>query len=206
MKILFLDTETTGLTKMHGIHQISGLMCEWDNVNRTIQLLEEFNFKCAPFPEDIVDPAALKVSGVTEDEVKQYPDPRKVFKEFTAVLARHCDKFKKHDKIVFSGYNAPFDAEMMRAFFDKNGDKYFGSWFWVPVMDVMCIAFLYLLNRRAGMENFKLATVAQTMDLVKPGKKDFHQAQYDIRLTAEIFCKAMRMQFLKDIPKKDLFQ
>lgn len=36
--------------------------------------------------------------------------------------------------------------------FEKSRDKYFGSWFYFPPIDVMGMAAVHLISRRAGMK------------------------------------------------------
>jgi DNA polymerase III epsilon subunit-like protein len=83
------------------------------------------------------------------------------------------------------GYNARFDADFIRSFFEKCGDQYFGSWFWFPPIDVMNLALIKLMDKRATMPNFKLATVANVLGLEPEGR--LHEAHADIRLTQQIF-------------------
>ncbi len=61
-KIVFIDTETTGLKGMeNGVHQISGII----DINGKI--VDKFNFKVAPFEEDFITGNALKTSHVTRE-------------------------------------------------------------------------------------------------------------------------------------------
>lgn len=93
----------------------------------------------------------------------------------------------KRDKLTWLGYNAAFDADMMRAWFEKAGDKYFGSWFWWPPIDVMGLAAHHLRDRRHTMMNFRLATVARELGIAPPA--DLHDAAADIDLTWRIYQK-----------------
>lgn len=52
----------------------------------------------------------------------------------------------------------------------------------------MVLATLALADKRAKLQNFKLATVAEAMG-VKVEEADLHDAMYDIYLTKEIFDK-----------------
>lgn len=40
-----------------------------------------------------------------------------------------------------------------------SGDKYFRSWFYFPPIDVMGMAAIHLMKRRADMKDFELLTV-----------------------------------------------
>ena len=182
MKYVYFDLETTGV--MHwknGIHQMSGAI-EVDDV-----VLDEFNFKVAPNPKAIIDKGALDVGGVTEEQIKEYAPMSIVYKDFTALLAKHVDKFNKTDKFFLVGYNnASFDNQFLRAWFVQNNDNYFGSWFWSNSIDVMVLASEYLKEVRHTMVDFKLKTVAKQLG-IEIDEKKLHDAKYDIHLTSSIY-------------------
>lgn len=188
VKIVFLDTETTGLDpKKHGIIQIAGAVTR--EVGGEISVIERFNYKLKPHESDEIDPQALGVTGTSLTMIELYDDPRKVHREFLSLLGRHCNKFDKMDKMMFSGYNAAFDYAMMREWFLKCDDKYFGSWFWNPPIDVMNMAITRLYRDRARLPNFKLSTLAEFFNIVPDG--NFHDAQADIDVTIKLFEKIL---------------
>ncbi|MDP2235012.1 MAG: 3'-5' exonuclease [Bacteroidales bacterium] len=181
-KILFFDVETTGLdSKIHGMHQLSGIL-EIDG-----EPVKTFDFKINPAPHLQIDQEALKISGKTIDEIRAYPSEAEVYRRFIAMLLNYIDKFNKLDKAFLAGWNnAAFDNGFLRAFFERNGDKYFGSWFWSNPLDVMVLATEYLLNERSTMLNFKLMTVAAFL-LGGIDESKLHDATYDIELTRNIY-------------------
>ena len=68
MKLLFFDLETTGVNPgKNGIHQISGEIVI-DGVSK-----EQFDFHVQPNPRAIIEDEALKVAGVTREQVLAYP-------------------------------------------------------------------------------------------------------------------------------------
>jgi len=182
MKILFFDLETTGVdcTK-NGIHQISG------EIVIDGETKETFNLKVQPHPDAIIEKEALDVAGVTKEQIMAYPPMAEIYSQFVAMLAKHVDKFNKADKFFLAGYNnASFDNQFLREFFARNNDKYFGSWFWSNSIDVMVLASQDLLEKREGMANFKLVSVAKEYGLVVSEEK-LHDANYDIYLTKSIY-------------------
>lgn len=182
MKIIYLDTETTGVDyRKNGIIQLSAIIERDDNPD-----LHFLNTKMSPFPDDIIEDSALVVNKVTRDQLDDFLKPESAYRDFTNLLSLHVDKFDRLDKFVMIGYNVGFDADFLRAWFQKNGDKYYGSWFWFPYIDVMTLAMAALAQRRPAMDNFKLPTVAQQFGIeVKGG--ELHDALYDVRLTREIY-------------------
>lgn len=182
MKLLFFDLETTGTNPgKNGIHQISGsIVIDGKHV-------QDFDFHVQPNPKAIIEDEALKVAGVTREQIMAYPSMQQVHQEFVAMLAKYVDKFNKKDKFFLVGYNnAAFDNPFLRGFFLQNGDAYFGSWFWANSIDVMVLASAYLMNRRTEMENFKLSTVAKFLG-VSVSDDSLHNALYDIRLTRAVY-------------------
>lgn len=182
MKLVFFDLETTGTNPgKNGIHQISGQIV----IDGVVK--ESFDFHVQPNPKAIIEDEALKVGGVTREQIMAYPPMREVYAEFVAMLEKYVNKYDSKDKFFLVGYNnAAFDNQFLRGFFLQNGDKYFGSWFWSNTIDVMVLASAYLATRRPEMENFKLSTVAKTLG-VNVNDDSLHNAMYDIELTKAIF-------------------
>ena len=181
-KILFFDVETTGLIAgRNAIHQISGI------VDIDGQVVDEFNYHVQPHAGAVIDPEALKVGGVTEAAIMDYPEPSIVYKAMISRLSEHVNKFDKTDKLYLSGFNnARFDNEFLRAFWEKNNDKYFGSWFWPNPLDVMILASEAFIDVRPKMPNFKLATVARECGFAVL-EAELHNSMYDVQLTREIY-------------------
>lgn len=190
MKLVFFDLETTGTNPgKHGIHQISGQIV----IDGVIK--ETFDFHVQPNPRAMIEDEALKVGGVTREQILAYPPMQQVYQEFVAMLGKYVDKFNKKDKFFLVGYNnAAFDNQFLRGFFLQNGDVYFGSWFWSNSIDVMVLASAYLATRRPDMENFKLSIVAKTLG-VNVNDESLHDAMYDIELTKAVFDIVTRNQY-----------
>ena len=180
-KRIYIDVETTGTEpEANGIVQLSG-MVEIDGKE-----MERFNHRIKPFPTDVINPASLAVSGNTEESIKGFNDPQVVYNSFVSMVLGHVDKYDKRNKFHFIGYNAKFDSDFVRAWFAKNGDKYYGSLFWNPAIDVMNMAAVRLMEIRPEMENFKLMTVAKQWG-INVDESRLHDAMYDIEITKKLF-------------------
>lgn len=180
MKLFFVDTETTGIDPFrHAVVQIAGLI-EVAGVEK-----ERFDFRVRPMPGDAIDEEALRVNGLRREEVLKFPPPREVHRQVTVLLQKYVDQYKRNDKFFFIGYNTRFDSDFLRRFFEKAGDKYFGSWFWAPPIDVMTLAAFVLAPERDRLPNFKLPTVAEYLGLKATGS--LHDAQVDIELTRQLY-------------------
>jgi DNA polymerase III subunit epsilon len=181
MKLIYIDVETTGIPcPQSGLVQLAGLV-EDDG-----KIRESFDYRIGLFPADIVSDEALAVNGLTREEIAEFNRPERVFSKFIQLLDGFVDRYNRTDKLQFIGYNATFDADHVRAWFEKNNDKYYGSWFWHPPIDVMGIAAVALMKSRAELRNFKLGTVAQALGLEVDDTKT-HDALYDVHLTREMF-------------------
>lgn len=179
-KLLFLDVETTGLDpKKNGLIQIAGIV-EIDG-----QEIEKFNYKLKPFPGDLCNAEALKVNGTTIETIKTFEDPISVHKQFTDLLCRHVDTYDKADKFHMVGYNVKFDDQFLREWFTKCANKYYGSFFFWPGIDVSVLAAMKVLNRRGTFGNFKLMTVAKALGVNTEGPA--HDALFDVEVTRDLF-------------------
>ena len=180
-KLFYFDVETTGLdAKKHGIHQLSGAI-EIDG-----KIVEKFNQNVKPFGTAVIEPDALKIAGVTIAQISTYRPEDEVYRDLIAMLNRYCDKYVPGDKFFLVGFNnASFDNQFLREFFLRNGDKYFGSYFWSGSLDVFILATQKLMGIRHTMADFKLRTVAETLGIVIDESK-LHDAMYDIEITREI--------------------
>lgn len=84
MKLVFFDLETTGVNPgKNGIHQISGQIV----IDGVVK--ESFDFHVQPNPKAIIEDEALKVAGVTREQVMAYPPMREVYNQFVGMLAKY---------------------------------------------------------------------------------------------------------------------
>ena len=112
IKICYIDTETTGTSyNRNGLIQIAGMI--YYITDNKYEKKREFNFKLGTFEDDVVEDEALKINGVTREEILAYPDPTKVYKELSGIFGEYCDKYNKEDKMFFVGYNSRFDYDFI---------------------------------------------------------------------------------------------
>lgn len=181
-RLVVIDVETTGLDpKTCGIAQIAGQILELDTQYRTLTFLEAFNWDVKPFPNDVIEDAALKVTGRTKELLATYTDPKIVRANWSSILSKHCDQFNPKDKMYFVGYNVQFDYQFVRTWWEKCGDKYFGSYFYYPPLDVLQLAGYHLLDMRNELPNFQLATVTGAFGVTTTSR--LHNAITDVELT-----------------------
>ena len=179
---IFYDTETTGVNyKKHSMHQLAGLV-EVDD-----EIVESFNFKMRPHPKAEITPEALRICGVTEEELQAYPPAAVAHRDFKTLLARYVDKYNKASKAYLVGFNNRFfDDQVLRKHFELQEDAFFNAWFWGDTLDALVLASEYLIDRRTSMSSFKLHRVAITLGL-EVDKSKTHDAFYDVNLTRQIY-------------------
>jgi DNA polymerase-3 subunit epsilon len=174
--------ETGGLNpKKSALLQLAGII-EIDGKEEC-----DFNYLIAPFDDDEIVQKALEVNGFSMEQVKKFTSPEKSYNQFVKLLDSYVSKYNKQDKFFFVGYNShSFDMPFVRTFFTKNKNKFFGSYFHYPSLDVMILALEELKEERPRMKNFKLSTVAKEMG-IELEEASLHDALYDIKLTREIY-------------------
>lgn len=184
---VFLDLETTGLNSYkNGVWQIGAIFFK-DGEER-----ETFNETCNIYPGQESHPKALEMADLTEERLKALRHPMEVYNEFRALLSKYIDPYNKTEKAFMYGYNVRFDDDFLRQFFYNSGDRFYGSWFWNPAIDVMNLAMIHLKEARPLMTNFKQDSVARALE-IEVDDSQLHDALYDIRLTKQIYDKILRL-------------
>ncbi len=110
-KILFLDTETTGLIPgYHDIIQIAGIIEEDDNI------VDEFKIKLRPFHLKNIDDESLGINGFTKEELFFFPDPEHGIERLIIILA----PYMVEEDVLFAGQKTFFDLFFLQALFRKS--------------------------------------------------------------------------------------
>jgi DNA polymerase-3 subunit epsilon len=181
VKYFYCDLETTGLDhKLNGVWQLAYQI--WVDGAE----MERGKFEMQPVKGKLVSNEALETCGITMEHLRGLEPPAKFYHKLKQTLGRHVDKFDKKDKAWFVGYNANFDAQFVRRWFEDHGDKYFGSWFWYPILDVAVLGGFVLAGERGQLENFKLGTLCTHLG-IEFDEDAAHDAQYDIDMTRQAF-------------------
>ena len=181
MKLAFIDVETTGLDPQRHALWSLGCILEVDG-----EEVDRFSLKCQPHEGREVEPEALAVGKITEQELMGLPSPYAAREEFESHLRRFVDRYDRQDKFFFVAYNAPFDYQFVRSWWEECGDPYYGSWFWHPPLDVMGLAALVLIEERPLLKNFKLETVCGHLGVELT---QAHDALADIEATRRLWHK-----------------
>jgi DNA polymerase-3 subunit epsilon len=194
MKVLWIDTETTGLDSSKcGLTEIAGIV-EIDG-----KVIDRFDLRGNPlmhYPRASVE--ALEKTGKTVREIHNYPRYEEMYNSLLAILDKHVDRYNREDKFWIAGYNVDFDVDFLEKFFKINGNEYMFSYFHRRCIDLykslptlIYQGFAYdheLVWRIMHLENMKLGTVAKHFGF---DIDQAHSAAWDINITREIYWKIL---------------
>ncbi len=180
MKLLYLDTETTGLTDNSAIVQIAGAI-EIDN-----EVVEWFNIRCRPHAEADVSEDALKTIGFTLEELQKEQSPEDALKELESIFLKYVDRYDKNDKLIMICHNYPFDFRMLYNFYNRLGNRFMGSFinFKLNVCTLNLVKSLQVIGVLPILENNKLETWCKHFGV---SLENAHDALEDIRATREVY-------------------
>lgn len=177
-KVLWYDTETTGLSSKSCIIQIAGIIVI-DGKEK-----ERFNLKCRPFKGSEISQEALKITGLSKDEMMLFPDPVEQHKRLIDIFGKYINKFDKKDKFIIAGHNIGFDLTQLIRWFNNLNDKYLGSW--IDFKRTLDTNQLFRSFQLAGvfpeLDNTKLVTIAKYFNI----EFNAHDALADIEVTRKI--------------------
>lgn len=192
-RVFYFDVETSGTNaSKHSIIQIAYQLEHSGNVVVSESTL------VTPFPGAEIDPKALEVSGITMAELVGAPSYQDVYRELSILFDKYVDKFDKRDKLTVCGYNVSFDIGFLRALWEKNGDKYLGSYLRLgaPIDPRYIVPFYQHLGLIKPTSDNKLSTVAEAMGIDAGGA---HDALEDVRMTKAILHK-LSVLTAKEVP------
>ena len=180
MKLLYLDTETTGLTDNSAIVQIAGAI-EVDN-----EVVEWFNIRCKPHEGADISEDALRTIGLTLDDLNKEQEPKEALKELESIFAKYIDRYDKNDKLIMICHNYPFDFRMLYNFYNRLGNKYMGSFidFKLNVCTLNLVKALQVMQILPILENNKLETWCKYFNV---SLENAHDALEDIKATREVY-------------------
>lgn len=185
MKTIYFDVETSGTDdKKNGILQLAGSIEDAGTDPYC------FSFYMKPFEDQIIEDSALEANGITRAEIESFADPLDCYLQFIKILNKYVDRFDRTDKFTLIGYNSRFDDGFLREWFKRCHDKYYGSYFFWPAIDVSNMVAVKYRESRGSFENFKLMTVAKTLG-IKVDESMAHNAEYDTLITKDVYLKCL---------------
>jgi DNA polymerase III epsilon subunit-like protein len=181
MKILWFDCETTGLDpKLNDIVTLS-MIIDIDG-----KIVDRLDLKMQPKNWDAISPEALKINGLTIEQLKTFEAPSVAHAKIKAFFGKYVDQFKKNktidDKLIPAGYNVLFDIQFLAELFVKQGDKYFGAWVDYHKLDIASIVLFLKMHNVLDIPGFKLVEVAKALGIEFAA----HDAAADIETTRTV--------------------
>lgn len=182
MKILYFDTETTGLNAdENAIIQFAGI------IEKDGEVLSKIEVKMQPHKTAIISPESLEVHGYDLDDFKEFTSAENGYNQIIKWLDQYVDKYDKQDKLYVAGQNIEFDVKFLQSLFKLNGNNFYGSYFNYKKIDLLVIMpFLQSCGMFLDSANLKLETVYS-----KFFDKEFcaHDALEDIEATRDCIIK-----------------
>ena len=186
-KIIFIDTETGGVNpEKAALIQLSGII----RIDK--KDVEKFNFYIKPFENSEVTEKALEVQGRTLEELKteKYIEEKEVYKQFVNLLDKYIDKYDRTDKFVVAGYNVRFDVDILKAFFQRNGNNFLFSYLDSSMLDPLySIRLLQIAEVLPVLENNKLETWCKHFGI----ELKAHDSLEDIEATKKLIGKLISL-------------
>jgi len=175
-KLFFVDTETVNTDRSKcGIFQLAAVVIE--ESTGFLAVKDKVDFRMCPQESEYWDELVLDHIHYSFKDIEKFRPQHLVFREFVKFLDSHIDRYNKEDKFFFVAYNAAFDYQKIRNWFDANNDSFFGSYFWSNPMCLMSLSTYALKDQRHLMPNFKLQTVCLSLGIELPKA---HDAMSDI--------------------------
>lgn len=166
-KLLVVDLETTGLDPTSdSIVQIAACVL----TRKTLR--EEAFFSTLVAPASSMDPAAQRVHGLSENDLRDAPP-----------LSWGIDKLEQlvdPQDVVLCGHNVSFDASFLRAAYDRLGRQYPYDY---HTVDLWSLAFFIFSADGLKPRDYRLDTLAAIYGI----RRDrHHDALQDVRVTAAL--------------------
>jgi DNA polymerase-3 subunit epsilon len=198
-KVIYIDTETTGLDKVkHGLRELAYIV-EIDG-----EEVESGLFKINPLTynkEVEIDPKALEISKKTLEDLTgdEYTDSRYCFSSLIELLDKYIDKFNKEDKFIINGYNTSFDIGFIQEWFTDNNNKFYGAYFNYKDLDVFALVKYLKYLGYINTKNDKLETICNHFDIDIAA----HNALDDIKATKKLNDLLTRRYLNEEKQEKD---
>jgi DNA polymerase-3 subunit epsilon len=173
---IWCDTETTGVDpKISGAFEIAFL------VYAGVEKLDEKLYRLNPLNDEVLfSGEAFQINGVPEDAIRSYPPMGTVIPEIVKMLK----KYAPPEKLVFAGYNCPFDYGHLGGLLYRCGYD-IGDYFTGRFIDVLELVKRAKEQRLLGAtKNNKLETMAKSLGIVH---NDAHTALSDIKATRQLY-------------------
>ncbi len=182
MKVLWLDTETTGLDyRKHGIVQLA-MIAESDEV-----VQDKLVLTMKPTGR-VADDVSLELNKYTREQIASFEPWEKVYRKVKKFLHKYIDRFDREDKFILGGQNVGFDSDFMKSWFEHCDDPY-----WFSLVEAgafidtyKILTFLQWIGKIPILENRKNQTLCKHFGI---DLSNAHDALADIEATRAVAYK-----------------
>ncbi len=181
MKVIWIDTETTGLDyKIHGLREV-GFLIEIEGVIKERGLLHINTMSYNK--EKYLSRYVRDTMKVSEEALSKYPTSEKQNVAFENILYKYIDLKNKDDKFMIAGFNVDFDIEFLKDWFkDADEDELFNNYFGYKTLDVLGLVRHFKYLKIFETKNNKLETLCKHFGI----DIDAHEALSDIEATKKL--------------------
>lgn len=192
MKLLWIDTETTGTNPEHNaLIQLAGILEEGGEV------LEEFNLHCRPHKGALIEAQALEVHGIDLDTIHSFPSPTMLLVRLLHLINTRFDAVKP----IMAGFNVKFDVDFLFWLFKHQNDGSFFKHFSYQMLEVRTLVSIAIAEKLIPCyKDLKLGTLCKHFDI----EINAHDALSDIQATRELYYKLLTLIRSQVCPKKNL--
>ena len=193
MKVIWCDTETTGLEpESSGAFQIAMLYKHGNDPKKVWNRV----FLLNPLDEEkgiLYHEEAAKTHGVSKETIEGYPKAAEEMQIIADFLTQYCKGFSESgafEKLWFAGYNCPFDWKHLDALFTRYTKYKMSDFFETKTLDVLEQVKRATAMGKLNTVNKKLGTVCKSLDV---SLENAHDALGDITATRELGVRLQRM-------------
>lgn len=189
MKVIWLDTETTGTDSIrHDIWQVAYIVT--DNGKE----IYRNTIECQPYTPWTVDPQALAIGitmegrSIAEAAKLNYPGfmkPWHAVDRFIGDMQRFLDRYNSNDKAAIGGFNVVFDLRMLSWWVKKSLKEYgLGCYTDYTLLDAAPLMRTMRHFRYIDIEDTKLSTICRYYDITVDIS---HNAMSDTEAAMNVF-------------------
>lgn len=194
MKVLWCDTETTGLEPENsGAFQVAMLYKYGADKTKAWQRLFFMN----PLDEEkgiIYHEEAYNTHGVKKETIEGYAKAADIMPVIATFLMDYGKGFAdegKFEKLFFAGYNPAFDWKHLDALFRRYTEYKMSDFFEPKLLDVLEQVKRATAMGKLNTLNKKLTTVCKSLEIPL---ENAHDAMGDIEATRELAVRLQRME------------
>lgn len=191
-KLVWIDSETTGLDSLQNDILTLSIIIE---INGRIE--DKLNLEMQPFNYQSITDEALKINGMSVEQIKKFPQPHEAHKKIVTLFEKYVNRYDKNDKLTPCGYNIGFDVDFLFKLFQKCGDPYCGSYLDYHKLDVASLVLFFKIRGLIDIEGYKLVDVCKALNI----ELNAHKAEDDIIATRKVFKQLMDKIELKNDQK-----